>query len=61
MQMLEMIKNPPKIVVDNITQAFPNDYKRILETMYFDSLNNCYMFNFAGMVVGCEMDGYIHS
>jgi hypothetical protein len=54
--------NPtPKQVIDAITQAFPNDCERILRDMRWDSINGCYMFDFAGMYVGCELDGYIHS
>ncbi len=44
-----------------IRNAFPHDAERIFLTIRYDTMNGCFMFNYAGMVVGCELDGYIHS
>lgn len=33
----------------------------ILRTLRWDSLNRCFMCTWAGMVLGIEADGHIHS
>lgn len=55
----------PQSVIDAI-HAFTlhrNDItaKELLEKLAFDSLNGCYHFTYAGMYVGVEPDGFIHT
>ena len=54
--------NPPPIVLDAIRKAFPpKDAEKILKDLQYDSVCNYFWFTWAGMHVGVELDGYIHT
>lgn len=59
--MIQDTSTIPAPVMDAITKAFPNHLDAIKADLWHDSLNGCYMFNFMGMLVGVEYDGYIHT
>lgn len=54
----------PQAVVDSIVSRFHDDplhAERVLQGLKFDTINGNYYFYFAGMYVGVEMDGYLHT
>ena len=51
----------PCKVVESIVKSFPNDYEKVLKALQWDDLNGCYYVAYAGMYVGIEEDGYIHT
>jgi hypothetical protein len=51
-------------VVFSIRNRFANEDvspDRIMARMEWDTVNGCYMFPWAGMLLGVETDGYVHS
>lgn len=48
-------------VKEHIKKAFPNDWQRIIKDMKWSSLDGYWYIDYAGMHVGIEKDGYIHS
>jgi len=54
----------PTAVVEAIQNKFFPDTQQIvkvLQELRYDSLNGCYYFTWAGMYIGIEQDGYMHS
>jgi hypothetical protein len=60
----EKLKCVEPEVVFSIRNRFANEDvspDRIMARMEWDTVNGCYMFPWAGMLIGVETDGYIHS
>ena len=56
-----MREEPDRAVLEkSVREAFPNHAEQILKDAYW-SFEGCWLFQFCGMTVGCEPDGYIHS
>ena len=51
----------PEPVFSAILKRWPECYRDILAKVQWDSLNGCYYVAWAGMYVGIETDGYIHT
>lgn len=50
-----------KTVEEHIKRAFPHDWEKVMREMRWSSLEGCWFIIYAGMTVGIEKDGYIHS
>ena len=44
-----------------LKRAFPNHAADLIAKAIWSSLNGCWLVQFAGMTVGIERDGYVHS
>ena len=51
----------PPVVVRAIQKRFHSEATDILTRIEWDNLNGCFHFDWAGMYVGVEEDGYIHT
>lgn len=51
----------PAVIVNSIWRSFPNEAKRILVTLHWSNLNECFFFERWETYIGIERDGYIHS
>ena len=49
-----------KILEDAVRKAFPDHADELIQKAWW-SYEGCWLFQFCGMTVGCEPDGYIHS
>lgn len=49
-----------KILEDAVRKAFPDHADELIQKTWW-SYEGCWLFQFCGMTVGCEPDGYIHS
>lgn len=66
--MAYLIKNSekeiPLAVIEAIQRKFFPDRDQIEKTireLQYDSLNDCFYFSWAGMYVGIEPDGFMHT
>lgn len=50
-----------RTVTSAIKEAFPNNWRGHVSKLRYHYLEGCYSFIFAGMFVGVELDGYIHT
>ena len=50
-----------EVVKEKVRAAFKEKAEDILASLQWDGLCGCWLFQFAGMTVGVELDGYIHS
>jgi hypothetical protein len=48
--------HPCPVILYDVSKAH-----RILREIKWDALNGCYYFHLAGMYVGVELDGYMHT
>lgn len=53
---------PDHTVINSIHRRFDAETAAaIIAAMWWSPLNKCWFFNHAGMLHGCETDGYIHT
>lgn len=54
----------PHVVIQGLLKAFPAPAVPVTELiarLRWDCLNGCYAVEYAGMYVGIELDGYVHT
>lgn len=58
-----MLEQEPdrKVLIEAVNKSFPNDAEKILKEVRWSMLDGCWLFQYCGMTVGVEKDGYVHT